>query len=133
MPLEPVTQKFIDGLADSVPVYTLEPHVARKGLAELQSTPVAVHPADITDTSFPVGPTGTTSIRIVRPKEATDRLPVLMYFHGGGWVLGNRVTHDRLVRELADGIRATVVFVDYVNAPEAKYPTQNEQAYSAMQ
>jgi acetyl esterase len=55
-----------------------------------------------------------------------------MYFHGGGWVLGDTVTHERLVRELAEGVNACVVFVDYVNSPEAKYPTQNEQAYASM-
>jgi acetyl esterase len=55
-----------------------------------------------------------------------------MYFHGGGWVLGDKITHDRLVREIANGVRATVVFVDYINSPEAKYPTQNEQAYASM-
>jgi acetyl esterase len=79
-----------------------------------------------------VGPTGSTRIRIVRPPDATGPLPVLMYFHGGGWVLGDVVTHDRLVRELAVGAHAAVVFVDYVNSPEATYPTQNEQAYAAM-
>ncbi len=55
-----------------------------------------------------------------------------MYFHGGGWVLGDKITHDRLVRELANGVGAAVVFVDYINSPEAKYPTQQEQAYAAM-
>jgi acetyl esterase len=91
-----------------------------------------MRPADIEDTTWPVGPTGTTRIRIVRPKGATGTLPLLMYFHGGGWVLGDTVTHERLVRELAEGVNATVVFVDYVNSPEAKYPTQNEQAYASM-
>ena len=55
-----------------------------------------------------------------------------MYFHGGGWVLGDKVTHDRLVREIAVGVDAAVVFVDYINSPEAKYPTPNEQSYAAM-
>jgi hypothetical protein len=91
-----------------------------------------MRPADIEDTTWPVGPTGTTRIRIVRPQGATGTLPLLMYFHGGGWVLGDTVTHERLVRELAEGVNATVVFVDYVNSPEAKYPTQNEQAYASM-
>jgi acetyl esterase len=88
--------------------------------------------ADVADMEFPVGPTGSTRIRIVRPKGVTGALPVLMYFHGGGWVLGDKVTHDRLVRELAVGTGAAVVFVDYVNSPEATYPTQNEQAYASM-
>ena len=55
-----------------------------------------------------------------------------MYFHGGGWVLGDKITHDRLVREITNGVRATVVFVDYINSPEAQYPTQNEQAYASL-
>ena len=133
MPLEPVTQKFIDSLDGATPLYQLSPAAAHKVLTDLQSAPVALRPADIVDTTFPVGPTGTTRIRITRPKGAKEKLPVLMYFHGGGWVLGDKITHDRLVRELAEGIHAAVVFVDYVNSPEAKYPTQNEQAYASVQ
>ncbi|QJR38055.1 alpha/beta hydrolase [Gemmatimonas groenlandica] len=132
MRLEPVTQKFIAGLAGAPSLSTLTPERAHAVLTDLQSKPVPLRPADIEDTTWPVGPTGTTRIRIVRPRGVKDTLPLLMYFHGGGWVLGDKVTHDRLVRELAEGVRATVVFVDYINSPEAKYPTQNEQAYAAM-
>lgn len=133
-PLEPMTQKFIDGLAAAggKPLYQLSPAEAHKFLTDLQSQPIPLLPVDIEDTTFPVGPTGTTRIRIVRPKGAQGTLPVVMYFHGGGWVLGDKITHDRLVREIAVGVHAAVVFVDYINAPEAKYPTQNEQAYAAM-
>lgn len=54
-----------------------------------------------------------------------------MYFHGGGWVLGDRETHDRLVREIANGAIAAVVFVDFTRSPEAKYPVAIEEAYAA--
>ncbi len=54
-----------------------------------------------------------------------------MYFHGGGWILGDKDTHDRLVREIAVGARAAVVFVNYTPSPEARYPTAIEQAYAA--
>ena len=54
-----------------------------------------------------------------------------MYFHGGGWILGGRDTHDRLVREIAVGVEAAVVFVDYARSPEARYPVAIEQAYAA--
>jgi acetyl esterase len=54
-----------------------------------------------------------------------------MYFHGGGWVLDGPYTHDRLVRELANGIHAAIVFVNYTPSPEAKYPVPVEQAYAA--
>ena len=134
-PLEPTTQKFIDDVkaAGGKQLYELSPADAHKVLTDLQSQPIPLLPVDIEDTTFPVGPTGSTRIRIVRPKGATGTLPVVMYFHGGGWVLGDKITHDRLVRELAVGAHAAVVFVDYINSPEAKYPTQNEQAYASTQ
>ena len=132
MRLEPTTQKFIDGLAGAPSLSTLTPERAHAVLTDLQAKPVPLRPADITDTTWAVGPTGSTRIRIVRPQGVTETLPLLMYFHGGGWVLGDTVTHERLVRELAEGVNACVVFVDYVNSPEAKYPTQNEQAYASM-
>jgi acetyl esterase len=54
-----------------------------------------------------------------------------MYFHGGGWVLGGADTHDRLLRELANGAHAAIVFVNYTLSPEAKYPVPVEQGYAA--
>lgn len=73
----------------------------------------------------------TVSLRIVKPKNSTQALPVLMYFHGGGWILGNDFTHDRLVRELAVLGNVAVVFVNYTPTPEAVYPQANEEAYAA--
>jgi acetyl esterase len=132
MRLEPVTQRFIDSVADAPPLYTMSGEAAHRVLTDLQAKPVPLRPADIEDVEWPVGPTGSTRIRIVRPKGATGTLPLVMFFHGGGWVLGDKITHDRLVREIAEGVHACVVFVDYVNSPAAKFPTQNEQAYASM-
>jgi len=56
-----------------------------------------------------------------------------VYLHGGGWILGSAVTHDLLTRRLAVGASAVVAFVEYSRAPEAKYPTQNEQSYATAQ
>lgn len=133
MTLEPTTQTFINSLSGP-PLHDLPATDAHKVLTDLQSQPIALQDAKIEDTVWPVGPTGETRIRIVRPAAArdTDVLPLIMYFHGGGWVLGDKITHDRLVRELANGTGAAIVFVDYINAPDAKYPTQQEQAYAAM-
>jgi acetyl esterase len=83
------------------------------------------------DKVIKVGPTGSVKLRIVRPEGAKGTLPVIMYFHGGGWVLGDADTHDRLVREIANGAKAAVVFVDYDRSPEARYPIAIEQAYAA--
>ena len=65
-----------------------------------------------------------------RPAGARGVLPVVIYTHGGGWVLGDKQTHDRLVRELAVGAGAVIVFVDYDRSPEARFPTAIEQAYA---
>jgi acetyl esterase/lipase len=69
-------------------------------------------------------------VRIIKPQGATGMLPVIVYMHGGGWILGNAATHDRLVRELAVGARAALAFVEYPNSPEAHYPVAIEQGYA---
>ncbi len=74
---------------------------------------------------------GDVPVRIVKPQGAAGMLPVVVYMHGGGWVLGNACTHDRLVRELAVGARTAVAFVEYTPAPEAHYPVAIEQGYAA--
>jgi acetyl esterase len=66
-------------------------------------------------------------VRIIRPQGATGMLPVIVYMHGGGWILGNAETHDRLVRELAVGARAALAFADYPNSPEARYPPRSSR------
>jgi acetyl esterase len=129
--LELRTQQFIDSLAGAPPIYMLSPADARAVLVRAQSIPVGKPSAQIEDMAWPVGATGSVAIRIVRPAGAAEVLPAVMYFHGGGWILGDRDTHDRLVREIAVGAEAAVVFVDYSPAPEARYPVAIEQAYAA--
>jgi acetyl esterase len=82
---------------------------------------------------LPVGPTRETRVRIVRPQGATGVRPVVVYFHGAGWVMGDTTTHDRLVRELAAGSGAVVVFVDYERSPENRYPVAVEQDYAVTE
>ena len=131
--LEPITQRFIDDLmaVGGPPVYTLSPTDARALLARQQSVPTAKPDAHIEDATFPVGPKGAVRVRIVRPKDSERLVPVIMHFHGGGWVLGDVNTHDRLIREIAVGAHAAVVFVDYDRAPEAQFPIPLEEAYAA--
>ena len=130
--LEPTTQKFIDALSASggPAIYTLTPDEARDVLSGAQSGEIAKPAVDITDTTFAVGPTGATKVRIIRPQGNTDRLPVIVYFHGAGWVMGDTGTHDRLVRELSVRANAALVFVDYERSPEARYPVAIEQDYA---
>jgi len=130
--LEPVVQRFLDGLAASraPAVNSLAPAAAREALDKLQAVPVKMEPATVTKRSIAGGPTGHVRVRVVRPAGLTGKLPAIVYVHGGGWVLGNYGTHARLVRQLAHGARATVVFVDYTPSPEARYPVAVEQVYT---
>ncbi|MFF4653143.1 alpha/beta hydrolase [Streptomyces sp. NPDC001380] len=130
--LEKPAQDFLNQLAaaDGPPIYTLSYKAARQVLDKLQSGPVAKLPADISERTVPGGPTGRVSVRIVRPAGVRGTLPGIVYIHGGGWVLGNAMTHDRLVRQIANGARAAVVFVNYTPSPEARFPVAIEQAYT---
>src|SRR5262245_42794923 len=121
--LEPTTPACIDSPASAQPSYTLAPEAARNVLAGAQkSVSVTLAPARIDDQSLNVGPKGRTDVRIYRPENANGTLPVVIYTHGGGWVLGDRETHDRLVRELSVGANAVGVFVDYDRSLVNRYP-----------
>jgi acetyl esterase len=131
--LDSDTQQFVDVLTagGGPPIYTLSPAAAREVLAQVQAELIAKRPAVIEDTMFPVGPTGSVRIRIVRSEGAKAILPVVMHFDGGGWILGDKDTHDRMTREIAVGADAAVVFVDHDRSPEVQYPVAIEHACTA--
>ena len=116
------------------PIYTMSPNKARGVLSGLQaSSPVQKLTADVENRTVPGGPNSKdVSITIVRPRNSSiEPLPVVIFTHGGGWVLGGFDTHERLVREVAIKANVVVVFVNYTLSPEGKYPTALEQAYAA--
>ena len=131
--IDPTIKSFLEDLNSQTgpQLYELSVKDARDVLINIQKMDVKKLPADIEDRDIPVGPNGKVSIRIVRPKGSTEKLPVVIYIHGGGWVLGNQDTHDRLIREIANGANAAVVFVNVTPSPEAKFPVALEEAYSA--
>ena len=131
--LEPDTETWLGSL-QGPPIYTLSSTDARAALSDIQSSSkVETEPADIEDRELAVGPFGKTRVRIIRPPGVKQPLPAVIYLHGGGWVLGDTKTHDRLVREIANGVRAEVIFVDFDRAPEARYPIAIEEAYTVTQ
>ncbi|MHB0883477.1 alpha/beta hydrolase [Paenibacillus sp. SEL1] len=131
--LEPAAQKFADDNAKPPFLYDLGPEKGRETVNEVQSGPADKPAADVEDLTIPDGPGGEVKVRIVRPQQVTSDLPVIVYIHGAGWVFGNAHTHDRLIRELAVGSQAAVVFPEYSLAPEAKYPTAIEEIYAVVQ
>jgi acetyl esterase len=130
--LEPAAQEFADATAHPPFLYDLKPEHARKVLDDIQATPVSMPGIDEKWVTVPAE-AGDVPVRIVRPPGSPGPLPVILYAHGGGWVLGNAGTHDRLVRELAVGADAAVAFVEYDRSPEARHPVAIEQAYATAQ
>lgn len=131
--LEPKTQAFVDAVEaqGGKPLYELSYAEGRQVLETAQAGPIAKLPAEVEDKILPVGPTGEVSVTIYRPKDSEGVLPVAIYMHGGGWILGSKRTHDRLVRELVNGTRAAFVFLNYTPSPEAQVPVPAEQCYAA--
>lgn len=130
--LDPEVQKFVDGLNGSAPIYTLTPDGARKVLDDAQSGPVDAPLVTTKARTLPVGPRGATKVVVYRPAGAKGVLPILIYYHGAGWVMGGPKTHDRLVRDLTVGAGTVTVFVDYDRSPESRFPVAIEEDYAVL-
>jgi acetyl esterase/lipase len=130
--LEPASQAFVEATAAPPSLYQLTPAEARKVLDDVQSAPIDKLPVEDRWVTVPAD-VGDVRVRIIRPPGAAGTLPAILYMHGGGWVLGNAATHDRLVRELAVGVGAAVAFVEYDRSPEAHYPVALERGYATAQ
>ncbi|WPU93634.1 alpha/beta hydrolase [Mucilaginibacter sabulilitoris] len=113
------------------PLEELSPKDARAVLTGAQES-VKFDYSDITIDEKTITPDGEPiKLHIVKPAGASGVLPVFMFFHGGGWVLGDFPTHKRLVRDIVVASDAAAVFVNYTPSPEAQYPTAINQAYAA--
>ncbi|MEY9853132.1 acetyl esterase [Leifsonia sp. EB41] len=133
IPLEPQAQAFVDATSEPPFLYELTPEDGRAAVDGVQDSSIWKPEIDEEWLEIPGGPTGSVKIRIVKPAGSTGTLPVILYTHGAGWVFGDAHTHDRLVRDLAVGVNAAVVFPEYDRSPEVHYPVANEQSYAAAQ
>ena len=129
--LEPEAHAFAEAAARSPLLVTLGPEQGRLALDQVQSGNVRKPAVDVEDLTITDGPSAQVALRILRPQNAQAPLPVIVYIHGAGWVFGSTQTHDRLVRELAVGAGAAVVFPVYRLCPEVRYPTALEECYTA--
>jgi len=133
--LDPQTETFLQQMAQQgVPaVHTLTPLEARESrnpvFVKLGGPPEAV--ANVENLNIP-GPAGQIPIRIYTP-HGSGPCPIVVYFHGGGWVICNLDTHDTVCRSLANGASCIVVSVDYRLAPEHKFPAAVDDVYAATQ
>ncbi len=124
MPLDPQCRALIEAAAGSAPFDGSDHIAVRNGYA---ATISAFRHAtgelnSVVDSAFP-GPAGDVPIRIYRPQgDGASLAPCLIFYHGGGWAVGDLDTHDHMCRHLAHGSGAVVISVDYRLAPEHKFP-----------
>ena len=127
-------REFLNELNNSggKPLETMTPQDARQVLVDAQKS-VDFDFSDIVETERKITQDGiTVNIHIVKPAQtASQKLPVFIFTHGGGWILGDYPTHRRLVRDLVVNSGAAAVFTDYTPSPEAKYPVAINEIYAA--
>jgi acetyl esterase/lipase len=134
MPLDPRAKRFLDLLAASNPPDALTTTVAqrRKALAEIMKLSGAQLTVGKVEDRLIPSPSGELRIRLYAPPEATDSMPALIYFHGGGLVAGSLDTHDSIARALTISGLIRVISVDYRLAPEHPFPAALEDAMTAL-
>jgi acetyl esterase/lipase len=126
-------QAFLNALNGSggKPIEQLSPQDARQVLVGAQAS-VPTDLSSVAISNRTISEDGQKiDLTVVRPRGAHGDTPVFMFFHGGGWVLGDFQTHARLVRDLVNYSGATAVFVNYTPSPEAGYGVAINQAYAA--
>jgi len=134
MSVDPQVQAVLEAMAASgaQPFYTQPVGYAREAVLALPTMGGEPEPvASAEDRTIP-GPQGAIPVRIYTP-EGTGPFPVLVFFHGGGWVAGSIDTHDRVCRSLTKSAECVTVAVDYRLAPEYKFPAALEDCYAATQ
>ncbi len=126
------TAEFLKALEGGKPLETMTTAQARAVLVGAQAgVKLVLPPADISEKTIRANG-GEIKLTVVRPANSKGKiLPAFMFFHGGGWVLGDFPTHERLVRDLVAGSGAVAVFVNYTPSPEVGYGVAIEQAYAA--
>jgi acetyl esterase len=131
VPLDPQSKTILDLMAQmNVPDFsTLSPEEARKLFGQMPRPQPPTPVAGVEDRAVP-GPGGEIPVRIYTPDSATPRAG-LVYFHGGGWVIGDLESHDEVCRRLAARSGATVVATHYRLAPETRFPGAAEDCYAA--
>lgn len=135
MPLDPDAQTLLDMVREAQrPAFETVGAVAARKLYEAGRRVLAPEPmpvASIEDRTIP-GPAGAIPIRVYRPSAAAT-LPALVFFHGGGWVVGDIETHDTVCRHLAMRGACVVISVDYRLAPEHQFPAPVEDCVAATE
>lgn len=130
------TNDYIEDLSRlaAKPLYELTPDEARMFLRMLQKENYKELKADVYDSQLMTSTAGIVPVRFIRPQYANEqRLPIIIYCHGGGFIMGDSYTHDYFIKKLAIKSNVCIAFVDYARAPEAKFPIAFNQVYAAIE
>lgn len=134
--LEKVTKDFVEKITKETtkPLYELSFETAREVLNQIQSEAPAYTnlETEVSDMEIFTRMQGTMQVRCIRPKNNKERLPLIIYIHGGGWILGNEKTHDTLIKRLSICTNSVVLFPKYTPSPEAQYPKAIEGIYALL-
>jgi len=132
MDLDPLARRLIDASASPPFAHDLDPIDARQALRESQVDVLADFPVDATFAVAPVGPSGLVAFWLVRPAWSVGPLPLVVYVHGGLWMVGDAHTHSRLMSDLVLGAGVAVVVPEYSRTPDARYPVAIEQCFALL-
>lgn len=127
---------FIKSIEENTqkPIYKLTPEEAREVISNIQKKDNYSIPALVENISFSSNSSEYTEVRLVRPEQSEDKkLPIIVYAHGGGWILGDENTYDGLIRKLAVNTNSCIAFVKYNRSPEAAFPVALNQVYAAVE
>lgn len=128
------TQDFLDNLKSSSakPLYEMTPNDARDFLENLQQKSYKEIECYTQDKVITTN-IGDINLRIFKPSKTRKKLPVILYIHGGGWVLGSKNSWDRFLRQLSKYTNTAIIFPEYSLSPEVKYPIALNQIYSTLE
>ncbi|KKB38692.1 alpha/beta hydrolase [Bacillus thermotolerans] len=131
--LDPQAKAYLEAFYQGPLLQSMEPQAVRDLFAQMPPVEIELAPlAKVEDRQIPVGENEEIGIRVYTP-EGQGPFPIFVYYHGGGWVIGDLETVDASCREIANQTNSVVVSVDYRLAPEYKFPTPVKDSYAALQ
>ena len=131
--LDNVVKSFVDNLDIDKPIYEMNSDDVRRFLVEVQENEYLDLKASVEDISIFNTLVGDISVRLVKPESCKDEiLPLIVYCHGGGWVMGDADVFDMTIKTIAEHTKSAVAFVNYPRAPEFKYPVALNQVFEAV-
>ncbi len=134
--LDNTAKTFLENLAKNAkPLYEIDPEDAREFLTFIQEKGYKDIDAQIEDITISDENAGEISVRLIRPKDYSgdENLPLIIYCHGGGWVMGCADNFDMTIKTIANHTHSALAFVNYSRAPEFQYPTALNQIYAVLE